>query len=65
MGEKAHPFYAWARSVLGDGNAPRWNFHKYLVARNGTLAGAFTTSVAPESPDLAAAIESLLNRSVS
>lgn len=65
MGEKAHPFYAWARSVLGDGNAPRWNFHKYLVARNGTLAGAFTTSVAPELPDLAAAIESLLNRSVS
>ena len=31
-GPQAHPFYRWAREVLGPGNAPRWNFHKFSSA---------------------------------
>jgi glutathione peroxidase len=26
-GERAHPFYVWARQELGSGAKPRWNFH--------------------------------------
>ena len=26
---------------------PRWNFHKYLVGRDGTLAAAFASAVEP------------------
>ncbi|MEM1139866.1 MAG: glutathione peroxidase, partial [Pseudomonadota bacterium] len=36
-GAATHPFYAWARETLGDKNAPRWNFHKYFVDRDGNL----------------------------
>jgi glutathione peroxidase len=37
--------------------APRWNFHKYLIGRNGRLKGAFTPAVEPNDPRLVAAIE--------
>jgi len=42
------------------GAAPRWNFHKYLVDRSGTRVQSFGTRVAPEDPQLVAAIERLL-----
>jgi glutathione peroxidase len=42
------------------GAAPRWNFHKYLVDRNGKPVQSFDTKVAPEDPKLVAAIEKLL-----
>ena len=43
-GDNAHPFYKWAREELGWLNAPKWNFHKYLVGRDGRLVpyAAFT-----------------------
>jgi glutathione peroxidase len=45
-GPEAHPFYRWA-AVARPKQLPRWNFHKYLVGRDGTLAEAFDSSVAP------------------
>lgn len=57
-----HPFYAWARSAPGVANAPRWNFHKYLIDRDGVLAASFATSVRPDDPELVSAIEVLLDR---
>lgn len=59
-GVSAHPFYLWARQVMGDANVPRWNFHKYLVDRDGKLAGAFPSAVEPFSPRLVDAIETAL-----
>ena len=59
-GEAAHPFYLWARQQLGPRAAPRWNFHKYLVAPDGRLIAWFPTRVAPASPQVAAAIEAVL-----
>jgi len=35
----------------------QWNFEKFLVARDGTVAGRFRSSVAPESKALVEAIE--------
>ena len=42
------------------GQAPRWNFHKYLVDRGGAQVQSFDTRVAPDDPKLVAAIERLL-----
>lgn len=56
-GANAHPFYQW---VAAAGGAPRWNFHKYLIAPDGTLAGAWPSRVAPDDPALTGAIETAL-----
>jgi glutathione peroxidase len=53
-----NPLYAALAKATGA--APRWNFHKYLVARDGRRVQSFDTRVAPEDPGLAAAIEALL-----
>jgi len=55
-GPEAHPFYRWA-ALERPGEAPRWNFHKYLVGRDGRLAASFPQSVTPEDPRIIAAIE--------
>jgi glutathione peroxidase len=45
-GANAHPFYRWAALELPL-DLPRWNFHKYLVGRDGRIAAAFPTRVEP------------------
>lgn len=57
-GEKAHPFYRWA--ALRAGGEPRWNFHKYLVGRNGRQVQAFSSRVEPEAALLVRSIEAAL-----
>jgi len=59
-GPSAHPFYTWATRELGPSNAPRWNFHKYLVGPDGSLRAAFGTGVEPTSRDVRQAIEAAL-----
>ncbi|MGD1922638.1 MAG: glutathione peroxidase [Paracoccaceae bacterium] len=61
-GRRAHPFYAWAREVLGASQAPGWNFHKYLVDGSGRLVEAFSTRVEPNAPQVQSAVEKLLER---
>ena len=60
IGPDAHPFYRWVESELGEGLAPRWNFHKYLVDPEGTLVGSWPSKVPPLSPEIVAAIEEAL-----
>jgi len=59
-GDGAHPFYAWARDQLGWLNAPKWNFHKYLVGRDGKLVTSFYSSTAPDADRLVKAVEAEL-----
>ncbi|MSP53049.1 MAG: glutathione peroxidase [Gammaproteobacteria bacterium] len=59
-GKNAHPFYIWAKKQLGFGTAPKWNFHKYLVDRQGHLVDYFNTFTAPDSSKVERAIEHLL-----
>lgn len=42
------------------GKSPKWNFHKYLIARDGRTAQAFGTRVKPDSKELRDAIEAAL-----
>ena len=37
-----------------------WNFNKFLVSRDGKLLARFESDVAPDSPELKAAIEQAL-----
>jgi glutathione peroxidase len=60
LGAEAHPFYRWIAATLGEGAAPRWNFHKYLIGPDGHLAGVWPTSVAPTDGRITAEIERLL-----
>ena len=54
-GPEAHPFYRWAAAER-PGEAPKWNFHKYLVGRDGALVGGFPAATDPLSPQLVQAI---------
>jgi glutathione peroxidase len=42
------------------GERPEWNFHKYLIARDGTTATSFPSKVDPESPEFLSKVEELL-----
>lgn len=57
VGSAAHPFYKWIAEELGEGGAPKWNFHKYLVSPDGKIAGAYGSRTAPDASDLTNAIE--------
>jgi glutathione peroxidase len=45
-GASPHPFYKWAVAERPL-EPPRWNFHKYLIGRDGRIAAVFPTAVAP------------------
>jgi glutathione peroxidase len=59
-GPNALPFYQWAKTTLGDAKTPKWNFHKYLVGRDGKLIEAYGSRTAPNSPEMRQAIEAAL-----
>src|SRR5882672_2587483 len=42
------------------GERPRWNFHKYVITRDGTRVASFGSKVEPESRDFVARIEEFL-----
>ena len=56
-GPQAHPFYRWNASVLGAQSAPRWNFHKILIGRDGRPVATYESSVTPMSAKLVSVIE--------
>jgi len=55
-GPAAHPFYKWA-ALERPGDSPRWNFHKYLIGRDGHVAAVFSTQIEPTDARVIAAIE--------
>ena len=60
IGGEAHPLYKWIAGELGEGAAPKWNFHKYLIAKDGTIAGTFGSRTEPMAPELVEAIDAAL-----
>ena len=61
-GDKAHPFYIWAKETLGFGTAPKWNFHKYLIGKDGSLVDYFNSTTEPDSNKIIEAIKSELGK---
>ncbi|PKQ07328.1 MAG: glutathione peroxidase [Alphaproteobacteria bacterium HGW-Alphaproteobacteria-12] len=60
IGGEAHPFYRWACEVAGEDAAPRWNFHKYLIAPDGSLAQVYPSKMSPLDTAIIGEIERLL-----
>jgi glutathione peroxidase len=60
-GAGQHPFYKWAAGEKPL-ELPRWNFHKYLIGRDGHVAASFATQVEPTDARVIAAIERELSR---
>lgn len=57
-GAAANPFYA--QLLQASGKAPGWNFHKYLIGRDGRVLGSYDSDVTPTSAALVAKIEKAL-----
>lgn len=55
----AHPFFD--NLATASGTYPTWNFHKYLIGRNGQLISEFSPRTQPYDKDLIAEIELALN----
>jgi len=60
IGEEAHPLYRWVSSELGEAAVPRWNFHKYLFNKDGSIAGTFGSRTPPDDPAFQEAIVAAL-----
>ncbi len=60
VGGDAHPFYRWIVDEIGEGAAPKWNFHKYLVGPDGELAGVWPSDVGPLDDEITGAIDALI-----
>ena len=60
-GPKAIPVYKWAAATLGDASTPQWNFHKYLVGKDGKLIAAFGSRTTPLSPEVTGAVTKALS----
>ncbi len=59
-GESAHPLYKWISgntSVIGQ---PRWNFHKYLIGKEGKILNWFSSMTSPTSEGLLKQVEQAL-----
>lgn len=57
-GDDATPLYRDLAAATGE--APGWNFHKYLVNREGRVVASFPSKITPDDPELLATIERLL-----
>jgi glutathione peroxidase len=60
IGGKAHPMFQWIAKELGEGAAPKWNFHKYLIGKDGSIVGTFGSRMEPNAPELTHAIDAAL-----
>ena len=57
-GDAADPFYRNLASATGE--QPRWNFHKYLLDREGRVVASLPSQVGPEDARLVRMIEELI-----
>lgn len=59
-GAEATPLYKALAKATGE--APKWNFHKYVIGRDGKVAANFGSRTKPDAPEVIAAIESALRQ---
>lgn len=58
--DHAHPFYKQLAELSG--TFPTWNFHKYLIGRDGKFITQFTPHTKPSDPMIITAIEQALHQ---
>lgn len=47
--------------LAATGQAPQWNFHKYLIGRDGRVLGEWPSRISPHDAQLASAIDAALD----
>jgi glutathione peroxidase len=57
IGKERSPLYALLSDAYGE---PKWNFHKYLIDKQGRPIQAWPSKVEPGSPEITSAIEAQL-----
>lgn len=57
-GAAANPLFK--ELAQASGSAPRWNFHKYVISRQGKVIAHFGSDTVPEDPRLLASIQKAL-----
>jgi glutathione peroxidase len=57
-GKEPNPLFA--NLIKATGKAPAWNFHKYLIDRNGKVVDNFGSKVTPTDKTLVSAVEKAL-----
>ena len=57
-GKTATPFYRDLAQASGE--SPKWNFHKYVIGRDGKVVASFGSRTKPDAPEVLAAIEQAL-----
>ncbi len=60
-GSDAHPLYQWLNSSVSVIGTPRWNFHKFLVGKDGKVINWFSSMTSPSSEGLVKEIEIALD----
>tara|TARA_B100000989_G_scaffold208961_1_gene158453 strand:+ start:326 stop:880 length:555 start_codon:yes stop_codon:yes gene_type:complete len=60
-GENAHEIYKWAKNNHGKSAVPKWNFHKILINKYGTIEDTFSSFTNPGSGKIIKKLENLLD----
>ncbi len=58
VGDQTTPLYQGLAQAAGE--APKWNFHKYLIGRDGKLVASYGSTTRPDAAVVIAAIEQAL-----
>ncbi|MFZ5637222.1 MAG: glutathione peroxidase [Pseudomonadota bacterium] len=58
VGDETTPFYRALGAATGE--RPKWNFHKYLIGRDGKVVATFGSRTKPDAPEVVEAIEAAL-----
>ena len=61
-GANAHPMYKYLARTSGQ--SPQWNFHKYLIDKDGKVIGTYNSSQSPDQGKLLADIEYALAHNI-
>ncbi len=59
-GDDAHPLYKWIAENVSVIGTPRWNFHKYLIGKDGNIVNWYSSMTSPNSESLIKEIETAL-----
>ena len=59
-GSAVGPLFAWLRQQAGALGAPKWNFYKYLIGRDGQFIDWFASTTTPESEKIQKAVQAAL-----
>ena len=60
-GENAHPIYKWISENVSLIGTPRWNFHKYLIGKDGQIINWFSSMTSPTSQSFTNQVEKALD----